>query len=43
MIGAFFPEYAIYFILVPIIVLVGLTVVYSYIEYQKEIKENGQE
>lgn len=43
MIGAFFPEYAIYFILVPIIVLVGLTVVYSYIEYQKEIKENNQD
>lgn len=41
--GAFFPEYAIYFILVPIMVIAGLTVVYSYIEYQKEIKENGQE
>lgn len=39
MLGAFFPEYAIYFILVPIIIVVGITVVYSYIEYQKEIKE----
>ena len=38
--GAFFPEFAIYFILVPVIFVAGFTVVYSYIEYQKELKEN---
>lgn len=38
--GAFFPEYAIYFILVPALVVAGITVVYSYIEYQKELKNN---
>ncbi|KKG09577.1 hypothetical protein EO98_04195 [Methanosarcina sp. 2.H.T.1A.6] len=38
--GAFFPEFAIYFILVPAIFVAGITVVYSYIEYQKELKEN---
>ena len=38
--GAFFPKLAIYFILVPVIFVAGFTVVYSYIEYQKELKEN---
>lgn len=37
--GAFFPEYAIYFILVPVLFIAGLTVIYSYMEYQKELKE----
>jgi len=41
--GAFFPEYAIYFVLVPALVVAGLTVVYSYVEYQKELKENEKE
>ncbi|MDQ1276523.1 MAG: hypothetical protein QG610_2101 [Euryarchaeota archaeon] len=41
--GAFFQEYAIYFILVPVLVAAGITVVYSYIEYQKELKENKQD
>lgn len=41
--GAFFPEHAIYFILVPVLVVAGITVVYSYIEYQKELKENKQD
>jgi len=40
--GAFFPELAIYFILVPVIAVAGFSVIYSYIEYQKEIKENKQ-
>lgn len=40
--GAFFPEFVIYFILVPAVVVAGFTVVYSYIEYQKELKENRQ-
>lgn len=38
--GAFFPEFAIYFILIPVISVAGFTVVYSYLEYQKELKEN---
>lgn len=33
--GFFFPEYAVYFVLVPAVVVAGITVVYSYIEYQK--------
>lgn len=41
--GAFSPEHAIYFILVPVLVVAGITVVYSYIEYQKELKENKQD
>jgi len=41
--GAFFPEFAIYFILVPVIAVAGFSVIYSYIEYQKEIKENKQD
>lgn len=40
--GAFFPELAIYFILMPVIAVAGFSVIYSYIEYQKEIKENKQ-
>lgn len=38
--GAFFPELAIYFILIPVISVAGFTVVYSYLEYRKELKEN---
>ncbi len=38
--GTFFPKLAIYFILVPVIFVAGFTVVYSYVEYQKELKEN---
>lgn len=41
--GAFFPEFAIYFILVPAIAVAGFSVIYSYMEYQKEIKENKQD
>lgn len=41
--GAFFPELAIYFILVPVISVAGFTVAYSYLEYQKELKENERE
>jgi uncharacterized membrane protein len=40
--GTFFPEIAIYFILVPVIAVAGFSVIYSYVEYQKEIKENKQ-
>jgi uncharacterized membrane protein len=41
--GAFFPEFAIYFILVPVIAVAGFSIIYSYMEYQKEIKENKQD
>jgi uncharacterized membrane protein len=37
--GVFFPEYAIYFILVPAVIVAVITVVYSYLEYKKELKE----
>ncbi|AKB75469.1 membrane protein, putative [Methanosarcina lacustris Z-7289] len=38
--GTFFPKLAIYFILVPVIFVAGFTVIFSYLEYQKELKEN---
>ncbi|MGI5991698.1 MAG: SdpI family protein [Methanosarcina sp.] len=41
MLGAFFPELAIYFILVPSLSIAGFTFVYSYLEYKKELKETG--
>jgi uncharacterized membrane protein len=37
--GAFFPELAFFFILGPALFIAGFTVVYSYLEYQKELKE----
>lgn len=37
--GAFFPGLSFFFILVPALFVSGFTVVYSYIEYQKELKE----
>jgi uncharacterized membrane protein len=40
--GAFFPELAIYFILVPVLIVTGISIIYSYMEYQKELKENEQ-
>ena len=36
--GVFFQSYAVFFILVPVIVVTVYTVVYSYVEYQKEMK-----
>ena len=36
--GIFFPNYAIFIMVVPIIIVSIYTVVYSYFEYQKEIK-----
>ena len=38
LLGAFFQKYALYFILVPIILVTVCTIAYSYFEYQKEIK-----
>ena len=37
--GVFFPELAFFFIIVPALFVAGFTVVYSYIEYQKELKK----
>lgn len=35
-IGAFFPQYAIFFILVPVILVAFFAVIYSYFEYQRD-------
>ncbi|RME29645.1 SdpI family protein [Candidatus Parcubacteria bacterium] len=37
-IGVFFQSYALFFILVPVILVAVYTVIYSYFEYQKEMK-----
>jgi len=37
-IGVFFQSYALFFILVPIILVAAYTIVYSYFEYQKETR-----
>ncbi len=36
--GIFFQKYAVFFILVPAILVVVYTIIYSYFEYQKEMK-----
>ncbi len=36
--GIFFQKYSLFFILVPIISVAAYTIIYSYVEYQKEIK-----
>jgi uncharacterized membrane protein len=41
-VGVFFQEFAVYFIIIPALFIAGFTIVYSYVEYQKEIKENKQ-
>lgn len=38
LLGIFFGNYAIFFIIAPVIIVSIYTVVYSYLEYQKEIK-----
>lgn len=38
LIGAFFQNYALFFILAPVILVAVYTIVYSYFEYQKEVK-----
>ncbi|MCQ1536971.1 SdpI family protein [Methanosarcina sp. KYL-1] len=43
LLGIFFQEFAVYFILVPALSVAGFTVVYSYLEYQKELKGNELE
>ncbi|HEW91656.1 MAG TPA: SdpI family protein [Thermotogaceae bacterium] len=37
-IGVFFQSYALFFILVPIILVAAYTIIYSYFEYQKETR-----
>jgi uncharacterized membrane protein len=39
----FAGEYALWFILVPVLAVAGYTVVYSYIEFQKELKSGEKE
>ena len=36
--GVFFQSYALFFILVPVISVAAYTIIYSYFEYQKEVK-----
>jgi uncharacterized membrane protein len=43
MLGAFFPDLAFIFILGPALFIAGFTAVYSYLEYQKEVKETGSQ
>jgi len=38
LLGAFFPDYAIWFIMVPVLGTALFTVVYSYILFQREPK-----
>jgi uncharacterized membrane protein len=38
MAGVFFGDFAIWFVLVPVLVITAFTVVYSYVEYQKEVQ-----
>ncbi|MDD5037864.1 MAG: DUF1648 domain-containing protein [Dehalococcoidales bacterium] len=40
-IGIFFQRYAIFLILIPIILITLVTTVYSYLEYQREIKSDN--
>jgi uncharacterized membrane protein len=39
LIGLFFRDYAMWFILIPVLAVAGYTVAYSYFEYQKQIKK----
>jgi uncharacterized membrane protein len=39
--GTLFSKYAVFFIVIPVLLVAGYTVVYSYYEYQKELKESG--
>ena len=41
--GAFFSRLAVFFIVVPALFIAGFTVVYSYLEYQRELKETGSQ
>jgi uncharacterized membrane protein len=41
--GIFAGENALWFILIPVLVVAGYTVVYSYIEFQKELKSGEKE
>jgi uncharacterized membrane protein len=36
--GVFFKEFAVYFIIIPALFVSGFTIIYSYTEYQKEMK-----
>jgi len=38
-IGMFFQDYALFFVLIPVILAAVYTIIYSYVEYQKETKK----
>jgi len=38
MVGIFFQSYAVFFVLIPALLVAAYTVVYSYLEYKKEMK-----
>jgi uncharacterized membrane protein len=38
MVGIFFQSYAVFFVLIPVLLVAAYTIVYSYFEYQKEMR-----
>jgi uncharacterized membrane protein len=38
MVGIFFQSYAVFFVLIPVILVAAYTVGYSYFEYRKEME-----
>lgn len=38
MVGIFFQSYAVFFVLIPVLLVAAYTVVYSYVEYKKEME-----
>jgi uncharacterized membrane protein len=42
LLGIPFPDYAIFFVIIPVLLVVIYTFVYSYLEYQREIKLSGK-
>ncbi len=41
LLGAFFPAYSVWFVLVPVLTVTGVTVVYSYVLYQRVGPDEG--
>jgi len=37
LLGVLFPNYTIFFVLVPVLVVAGYLIVYSYVAYQREM------
>ncbi|HBY57733.1 MAG TPA: hypothetical protein DEG96_07750 [Candidatus Atribacteria bacterium] len=38
LLGVFFQNYAFFFIIIPVIAVSAYTIIYSYVEYQREMK-----